>query len=285
MEKQFKKQILVAGLLSIVFYSCVNLRAVNDVSLTSLHTLARFEELNYSFTKHCTDRCVFELIRKFEIKRTTDCNCNDYKKADTVTVLIYNSIRGYFDGLAHLSEGKLTNYHLDPLTASLTEGSFGNLKIDKKQVDAFSAISGILLNASTGIYRKNKIKNYVEQANTPLQILLNKFQFILQSNLEDELNFKKEKLYAFYSELLMNTSLNEFEKGKASREYYEQISDIDIKQQQIKVFAKSLMDIAAAHQKIYDNRNKISGKELRNSLISIESNLEDIISQFNQLKK
>lgn len=163
--------------------SGVNLKSINDFSSSSSKGIKNFEDINYSFKQHCIDRCQFEAIHKFEIKRDTECNCYDYKKADSITLVIYNSIKGYFDGLANLSNNDLTDYNFDALNKSLTEGEFGDIKIEKTQVDAYSTISKILLKATTDIYSKNKIKKYVDEANAPIQILLAKFQFILQINL------------------------------------------------------------------------------------------------------
>lgn len=264
--------------------SCVNLKSVNDFSSSSSKGIKKFEDINYSFKQHCIDRCQFEAIRKFEIKRETECDCDDYKKADSVTLVIYNSIKGYFDGLTNLSNNDLTDYNFDALKKSLNEGKFGDIEIEKTQVDAYSAISNILLKATTDIYRKNKIKEYVEEANAPIQILLTKFQFILQKNLQDELNFKKEKLYAYYQEMKLNNTLTEYEKGKATIDYYQQLSEINAKQQQINAFTKSLKSISEGHQKLYDNRNKMSAKELKEMMTGYSSNIQDIISEFNKLK-
>jgi hypothetical protein len=284
MKKSFSTSVLGVLMLSILIGGCANLRAINDFSSDSLRGVQKFEQINYSFTQHCHDRCVFEATRKFEIKRSLECDCDIYKKADTVTMLIYNSIRGYLIGLTNLSGNNLANYNLDTLKRSLTEGNFGDIKIGKEQVNAYGGIAQILLNAVAGAYRIKKIKLYVEQANKPIQILLNKFQFILQKNLNDELNFKKEKLFAFYRELLLNNDLTEYEKGKATTEYYEQVANIDRTQQEIDLFAGSLVNISEGHQKIYDNRNKLTARELKNLLVGYQSNISNMISHFNKLK-
>ena len=208
-----------------------------------------------------------------------------FTKADSVTVLIYHCLKGYFDGLASLSEIDLTNYNFDTLETNLTTGMFGDIKIDQRQAEAYTGISKILLNAVTGRYRKKEIKKYVEEANQPIQILLSKFQFILQKNLEGELDFKKEKLYDFYRGIMMDNSLNNYEKEKAVSDYYRQLTDIINQQQQIDLYANSLTGIAQGHQEIYDNRNKMKAKELRDLLLIFQSNIANFISQFNKLKK
>lgn len=285
MTKNKLKSGFVLLLLTIGLISCINLKTINDYSASSSKSIKNFEDINYSFEQHCIDKYQFEALRSFEIKRAIECNCDDYKKADSVTLLIYNSIKGYFDGLKNLSNNDLTDYNFDALRKSLTEGGFSNIKIEKEQVDAYSKISNLLLKATTDVYRKKKLKTYIEDANEPLQILLKKFQFIIQKNLEGELNFKKEKLYAYYKEMNLNNTLSYYEKGKATIDYYQQLSDINAKQKQIDAFAKSLEPISEGHQILYENRNKMTTKELNELLIQYSSDIQDFVSEFNKLKK
>lgn len=287
MTKRKLKSGLALLLLTAGLNSCVNLKAINNYSSSSSKGIKKFEDINYSFKQHCLTKCQFEAIKNFEIKRDVECNCDSYKTADSVTLLIYASINGYFDGLTNLSNNDLTDYNFDALKKSLTEGDFADIKIDKEQVNAYSKISKLLLKATTDAYRKNKLKKYIEEANEPIQILLKKFQFILQKNLEDELNFKKEKLYAYYTEMNLNLgkTLTEYEKGKATIDYYQQLSDINTKQKQIDAFAKSLTAISDGHQKLYENRNKLTVKELKDLLTQYSSDIQDLISEFNKLKK
>ncbi len=85
--------------------------------------------------------------------------------------------------------------------------------------------------------------------------------------------------------LLFDSTLNNYEKKQATSDYYKELSGIAYTQQQIGIFASGLDSIAAAHQVIYDNRNKMSGRELKNLLVSYESDLHNLIAQFNKLKK
>ncbi len=201
MQQPLKEIIIILVMFWAGISGCANLHAINDFSSASLTGITKFEDVKYSFTQHCMERCVADFVSSAQIKRSAACNCEVYKKADTVTLLIYNAIRCYFDGMAHLSDNKLEKYNFDVLNSALTEGSFADIKIGKEQVTAYSSIAQIILNATTGIYRRNKIKKYIEEANSPIQILLEKFQFILQKNLAGELDFKKEKLYDYYREL------------------------------------------------------------------------------------
>ncbi len=277
--------ILTTLFLSIGIYSCVSLRQINEYSSTSLAGIEKFENIDYTFTRHCLDACLFNAMRNFEIKREEECNCDLYKTADSVTLLIYNAIRGYFSGLAHISNNELTAYDPGALQKALTEGNFWDIKIEKEHVDAYTNIYTILLRATADLYRKKKIKQYIEEANQPIQVLIQKFQFILQKNLEGELNFKMEKLYAYYKEMSLNENITDYEKGKATVDYYQQLSAITREKDLIDAFAKSLTTISDGHQKLYDNRNKLTSKEIKELMKQYASNVQDITTEFNKLKK
>ncbi len=267
------------------FTGCVSLKAVHDFSETSSTGLQGFEDINYSFGQLCLEECRLEAIRNLEISRKLDCNCSLYTKADSVTLFLYEAIRGYFDGLVNLSQNELTHYNFDAVKNALTTGEFGSVKIDQQQVEAYNRIAHILLRATTEAYRRKKIKKYIAEGNEPIHILLKKFQFIIGDNLKEELNFRKEKLYAFYKETLLGGNLSDYEKGRATSAYYQQISNINLKRAQLTVFSESLDTIAAGHQNLYDNLNRLSTKELSARITRYASDIRDLISAFNKLKE
>jgi hypothetical protein len=281
-----------SGLLSVLFpliyliilAGCGTLSSVGDFSSASVSGIKKFEDINYSFRQHCNERCSFEAVRSFEFKRDPDCDCADYIKADQVTQLIYNTLKSYFTGLSNLSDNKYTSFNFKNLEKSLVKGDFGSVSINDDHVEACTNLSGIILSAATDLYRRNRIKEYIGEANSHVQILLEKFRFIIQQNLKEELDFKKEKLFAYYMEMKMGNTLSDYEKGKAASDYYEQIAVIRSEQEQMATFAKSLITIAEGHQELYDNRNKVSAKEIAIRMAGYASDIQDIISEFNKFK-
>lgn len=286
MNKYKYRKLVCLALFSLpsALISCVNLQTVTDYSSTSMEGIQNFEQIDYSFLKHCLDRCTDEAIRTFEIKRAQECSCALYEEADSVTQVIYSSIEGYFEGLSNLSHNQLTNYRSDALVGALSADALGPVKIDSRTVTAFSSLSNTLLRATTDLYRKKKIVSYIEQANEPIQVLLEKFKLIVGTNLKGELRFKRERLYGYFIEMKMNgTVLSDYEKGKATADYYQALEAILRKEMELAVFAQSIDEIAKGHQVLYENRNKLSVKDLQGLLNSYSSNVKSLISEFNKL--
>lgn len=284
MTKQFQKFGLALILLTVVLSSCVNLKHVNDFSSSSLKSVKKFEEINYSFKQNCLDNCQDKKINDLRLK-AQDCDCKLNEKADSITLLIYNSVRGYLDGLTSLSDNDLTSYKMDALTKALTEGNFGSIKIEKEQVEAYSKISKILLKAFTDEYRKRKIKEYVTSANEPLKVLITFLDFNLSSNLIGNLKVQKKSVEDYSFELLKDSSLSTIEKRKVIEDYYRRINLIETKEKELLTYSKSLKKIIEGHQKLADNIESLSKDEIKEALTQYASDIQDIISEFNKLKK
>jgi len=284
MTKKIKKIGLGLILLTVGLSSCVNLKHVNDFSSSSLKSIKKYEEINYSFKQNCLDNCQDKKINDLSLS-AKDCDCKLNEKADSVTLLIYNSVRGYLDGLTNLSNNELTSYKMDALTKVLTEGDFGSIKIEKEQVEAYSKISKILLKAFTDEYRKRKIKEYVLSANEPIKVLITFLDFNLSSNLIGNLRVQKNSIEEYSFELLKDSTLSKIEKRKVIEDYYSRINKIEEKEKELVTYSKALKKIAEGHQKLVDNIETLSKDEIKELLTQYASDIQDIISEFNKLKK
>jgi hypothetical protein len=284
MTKRLQKFGFALILLTLGLSSCVNLKHVNDFSSTSLKSLKKFEDINYSFKQNCLDNCQDNKIHNLNLN-AEDCDCVLNDKADSVTLLIYSSLRGYLDGLTNLSNNDLTSYKMDALTKALTEGKFGSITIEKEQVEAYSKISKILLKAFTDGYRKKKIKEYVKEANEPLKVLITFLDFNLSANLVGKLNVQKGRIKSYYFDLTKDPSLSTIEKTKAAEQYYSQLSKIEAKQNELLTYSKAIKKVVDGHQKLTENIEKMTKAEIKELLTQYASDIQDIISEFNKIKK
>jgi hypothetical protein len=285
MKKQSEKTGLALLLLIIILSGCVNLKYVNDFSNASQKGLRQFEEINYSFKQNCLDTCYDYNINNLNLIPKA-CECKLSEEADSVTLLIYHAALGYIDGLTSLSNKDLTSYKMDAMTKALTEGKFGTLTIDKKQADAYKSIANLLLKAFTDKYRNKKIKEYVKEANEPFKVLISSLDFNLSENLSGVLEAYEEGIRNdFNTWAKKDLTLSNFEKRKVAEEYYQQLDKIETRQKELLTYSKTLKKIAGGHQKLADNVDKLSKDEIKAQLFQYASDIKDIISEFNKLKK
>ncbi len=271
------------SLLAFFTSACVHLKEIKVYAEKSVGGIKKFEDLHMGFQQYCMESCALEPMRRFDIKRTLDCNCSIYKTADSVNLVIYQSLKKYFDGLVDLSDNDKSKNAFNALQNALTAGEFGSMQINDNDVKAYGTIANILFRASTDVYRKRKLKMYIEEANDALQVLLKKFQFIQEQNLGGELNIKKEKLYAYFKELSLNARLSEYEKGHATKDYYDQLGAINQQQAQIKSFCNVLKSMALGHQQLYEKRNQLNTKAIQAEIKQYAADIQDFTAAFNKL--
>lgn len=271
-------------LLATVLSGCVNLNYVNNFSSASLKSVRNFEEIEYGFEKNCLENCLETQIKNLSLI-SQKCDCRADESADSVTLLIYRAVKGYLDGLARLSDNSLTNYKVNVLTKSLNEGDYKSMNIDKVHADAYMKISDIMLEAFTNGYRRNKIREYVYTGNEPLKTLITFLNFNLSENLTGKLNVQKEQLKNFYFDLSLDSTLSAFEKRKAVEEYYSRLNQIGVHQKELMTYSKILKKVAAGHQKLADNLQKMKSLELIEQLTQVACDLEDLISEYNKIAK
>jgi hypothetical protein len=286
MIKTFASSMLGLLALTLCFCSCMNLKPVNDFSSTSLKSIQNYENLDYSFTKQCLEKCNLDRLSEATIVKSDSikCDCADFKKADKATNTLYQVIVGYFDNLQKISNNEVSTYKFDALKKALTDGKFGEVEIKKTTVESYSKIAQVVSRAVTDGYRKRKISQFVEEANEPIKDLIKSFQTILTDNLKEELKFKKNDYFLMYSVMLKDATLSSMDRGNLMKEYYQKMTEIESKQKQIENFADGLSKISEGHQQLYDNRNKMTDLELQDLITSSTNDIKTIISEFKKLK-
>jgi hypothetical protein len=284
MIKLFLKISLPFFLIASALPGCISLEHVHNFSSSSLESVLKFEVIDYSFKQNCQNNCYNIKINDLIISDSA-CNCKTDEKADSITLIIYRAIKGYLNGLSNLSENNLTNYKLEPLSESVTKFEMGSVKFEKSQVEAYSTISSILLRAFTDKYRKQKIKEYIKTGNKPVNVLIGFLDFNLSENLSNKLNVEKQFYKDTYFDLTKDATLSVYEKRRAVEEYYDRTGKIDRQQKELLTYSMSLKKIATGHQMLADNIGRLSKDEIKAEITRYASDIEDLISEFNKLKK
>ena len=271
--------ILLPGLLS----GCLSLKELGDYSANSVKNIKNYDELGYSFTRSCKDKCLLEQQEKNQIYREY-CDCQANIIADSVTGIIYNAAKGYFSGLAILSGNNLTNYSFDPIKKSLVEGKFGDIHVSSSHAEAYSSIATILTRLITDGYRKNKLAEFIGDANAPIKMLLEALGANLV-NLSNKLDLRKDRLVNYYFDLTNDKNLTVVDKKKIIEEYNLTMADIEAKKKQIAVYGNSLKLIADGHQALFDKRNDLNIPGIKEQISQYSADIRSLNADFNNLKK
>ncbi len=284
MNRLSLKNILSLFFLVTALTGCVNLKYVSNFSSSSLKSVRNFEEIGYSFTMNCIENCQEQKVSDLNFS-SRECDCQTNESADSVTLIIYNAVKGYLDGLSNLSNNTLTNYKVNAVTKSLNQQDYKSLNVEKTHVEAWLNISNILLKAFTNKYRRNKIKEYVNAGNEPLKVLTGFLDFNLSENLSGKLNVQKQRLKDYYFDLTNDSTLSTFEKRNAAEDYYNRINKIEAKQKELTTYSKILKKVAGGHQKLTDNLERLNTDEIIEQLTQYSSDIQDLITEYNKIAK
>ena len=282
--KIYFSKMLSMLLIAIGFSSCVNLKHVSEFSTSCLEGITAFENIAYGFEQYCLEGCRDDRIRDFDITNN-ECKCELDKQADSITLKIYNSVFAYFEGLYLLSNNELTTYQTEDLENSLSTGDFGPINIDQENAASHARVSKILIRAFTDTYRRNKIREYIKEANEPIMNLLAFLDFNLSSNLNGKLEVSKERLKADYFDFLKDTSLSTLEKRRIMEDYFQKLKEIEAIQQQFTIYSEILVEISKGHQKLAENADKLNILEIKQVLLQYASDIQTMIVEFKKIQE
>lgn len=264
--------------------SCVNTSHIQKYATDAVTGVGQFGEIGYGFEAHCEDRCQLIAIDSFRISRKLNCPCGKYKSADSVIKVINKAVVAYFTGLSKLAKNDPAPFSVEPIRKELTAEELKLLSLQKEEVKAYSDLTNLLASVFSDSYRQKKIKKFVRDADPSIQVLLSKMELIMTKNLAPLLEIKKERLFEQYQNLLVRHGLSDYEKRHTTGEYYMAVAEVANKEKQIELYARTLKTIATGNRKMAENIDKISAPELTRNLLTLTSEIEGLISDFNRIK-
>lgn len=282
--KQTAYFFLPATLLVCILAGCGNIKAIGTYSSGALENLAQYDNMGYSFQQACADSCKLERYRNMSLP-AVECPCESNKKADEVSRKIYTALKNYFTALGKLAGDDAATYKVTALGTAINEsGLVSKTPYKKEVVNAYSKISELVLHLVTDGYRRRKLKDVIESANAPVDTLLHYLSFIVSTDLSGKLKVKQAKLqYDIYPDMLA-AAKSEFEKKQIIDEYDATLQAIAAKQAMLATFAKALQKAAEGHQQLYDNRSRLTAKDVKDNTLVFAGDLGNLLSEFNTIK-
>lgn len=280
MRKSFQQ--IWVFLLTITFLTgCANLQYVSDFSQTAITGIEKYETLPHSFTENCLEQCRQTHIKNLDIHQV-NCSCTNDIKADSITRILYATIRDYFYALSSISANELTQYRTADFTETLSTGSFGPVELDADDVEAYAKLSTVLLRAFSDGYRRKEIRKLIVQADGAVQTLLHYLDLNISGNLKGKLTVEKALAKNFYFDLINDKNLSVYERTKFAEDYFGKIDAISVKEAALTSYSAVIQDIAKGHAALKDNIDHLSDHEIKNLLGRYSVQLHKAIRSFNR---
>ncbi len=263
--------------------SCTNLTAVQEWSKTSLEAsefngvvityaetplrLKRYDALHFKHYKRPTE----EQKRLFEQRQSVyAANSIERKHQAEVLNVILSVVSDYMGALATLSADGTVDYtknvttlnaEITTLNAKLPAGK----RISTRTLGAVGSIVQTLMKP----YQAKQVKNSIEQANAPLQIILaGELRQIVASDFQNDLQTESDALDLYYGALLVD--------GHPSAAAKDAVTEWrELRQEQntarlnaVRAYLTVLDTISKGHQQLYDHRNNLNDKILIKNLFA-----------------
>lgn len=203
---------------------------------------------------------------------------------DTTLKKTNQALDDYFAGLAALSADSLVKFDLDTLAGPLTGGSIiDTTKISTSTVTAITGIAGKIGAAILEGYRVRHVKKYVAEANALVEKIAGDLTDAF-SGLDLELNERAQMLLDTVYKPLLRQAPTPMERKQVVDEYYRAIEAIHYDRRQIAIYVQCLGVIAAAHNYIAQNVDRLKTKEVRKALAKYAGQLKSLNTEFSKLQ-
>lgn len=293
MKRNIKLTVFVT-LISILS-GCVNLKTLNSYSETSRDALKKYDEIGFSFKKVCEKNCEFQINSDEKaiatrlsdnykpIKKESECECENYLKADTAFNKIYFATLQYLEGLNKISDDDVLTFKYDTLANALKETEI--LDVKEEEIDAFNKLVTTTTKFIVDIKRRKDLQEIIEFANPSFQILVERLQFAVEGPLKLALETEIDLEYNYYKAIIFNQKeLSLKDKIELENEFIEKRDKILEKINLLTEYSKAIDEIKKGHQSIYDNRDKIHKKEIAGFLAGYITEIKEIKTSFDNIK-
>ncbi len=300
--------------------SCVELEAIRKFAENSAVVSQKFPDLSSDYYASCVReyRYLFTGIVKFKPRLMQEIDelssvenlagyetaipldndgysivyyenrCRKWKTTHKAALLLNKALVDYMIALGELAADDLTSYdkNLDALSASMTETEV----FKEKHIKAGRGLAGFILNASTNFWRRKKLKSAIESRDEDVSILaevLRKYiarNYVLQLKLEER---RMNKLYIDTIKDYQNNSadINQLTILTIKSEWNERQKLLKDKMDSAEAYGKIMMNVIGGHHKLYEFRESLKSKEVRQITLQYAKNIESLIGTFRKAFK
>jgi hypothetical protein len=290
MSPRFQRILLSSGIALLLFgaAACVDTSAVKRFAAVSATAGDQFEQLAEDLPASCIRQHRYlaladSQITLDDIRGEAEARCDEYAKLARRLVKANKVLVSYLKALGKLAEDKIVVYdkRIDNFADALDDTDM----FDAEKIEAVQGLTTVLANAAAGEWRRKELKKAIEEANSGVQILVDALRGVIGEDYIRLLDVEREAAKHYYLGQIKEHGAGEpltvtlvFEKWKEA--------DItsDDKRDAADLTLKILNKIAKGHQKLYDNRDDLSSKQIRNMLVEYTVVLEDLVSDFEKFR-
>ena len=263
----------------IMISGCYSLSHVQQFTTEATETLAQGIDLEPTFYDVCQQRQRIEILQDGTLTSGFREGCQLQQQADSTALKIHIALMDYLVGLHQLASSGRSGPSLAPLGSALQAHPW--LEEQGDAVAAYQELAQLSLTGITERSRRKKAREFIAQANEPLQTLLGAYEFAIGDLLVESIKRQQQMSYMYTRELL-DSAQSFIERRTLIEEYMDQSIVYDEQQQHLQQFVNVLKTIGAGHEELYQQRSDLQQQEAIESLYYYTSQLQrmQLLSNF-----
>ncbi len=312
MKLRFKSRFVISWLLlsTILFAtSCTDLGPVQNFADLAADAGRRFPVLARDINGSCRRQIYYQHLRdnrfspeKMQIMvdptagRLDDeaifAPCKNYVEQEPRLVQANAVLLNYLQSLAALAANDTTalDRSLTNVTSSFNEAGI----FTPGEVGTVKGVAGFILKAATGGYRQAKIKEAVQENNENIKVLTESLSRIVKKNYQLQLENERDELrnyyvtgmreYATFQKSLPRSSadtvIDPLPLMTIKRQWDAEDGELQKRLKAAAAYSEMMSEIQAAHQEIYEGRNKLSSREVLHKVLAYGLKINSLSETF-----
>lgn len=208
-----------------------------------------------------------------------DAMAQDRASQKTSLLLRQSIIETYMKSLGRLAADEVVDNteELAQLSAALESQA----PTTPKEAEAFKKIAGIVTSVAVKRWRQDQLQNLIEQANTPIQQVLESLHHIVSDGFGGDFQTEEAAIQNYYMTLTMES---QDPAGKAALAEWKDLrmSQVHERSEAVQIYGKVLDQISDGHQRLFDQRQNLTKKEV---LQEVGKSVKDLRSLLETIKK
>lgn len=208
-----------------------------------------------------------------------DVMAQDRATQQSALLLRQSILETYMKSLGHLAADEVVDNteELGQLSAALQSQPATN----PQEAEAYKKIAGIVTTAAVKRWRQDQLQNLIEQANPPIQQILESLRHIVSDGFGGDQQTEEAAIQNYYMTLTMES---QDPAGKAALAEWKEfrMTQVGERSEAIKIYGKVLDKISDGHQGLFDQRQNLTKKEV---LQQVGNSVKDLRTLLKTIKK
>jgi hypothetical protein len=273
---------LATGLVATTLCGCVNLPEVRQFAAKSAEGAA-FQRIldDYQGAPGRQERFVVPGdAAAADARAWLENNAAERKEQVRRAKLLLTAVCEYMQTLGALAGDELVS--ADQELGGLVDASVDKKWLPEDQAGAAKSLVDIIADTALSRYRQRQLSKVIERANTPLQAVLQHLQ-ALDAQFEVSEKAAQEQMDGYYRFLEKSAARTEPVAALLVRDRHAQEDDTAAARlEALATYTKTLQDIAAGHQKLFDHREHLDPAAVRASIADYARRIAKLVDQLKQ---